>query len=61
MIHARRKFTDAPKSMKKPGGPPLQALAFFEALYKVEKLARESSFSEGDPSSSLWRRYLRTA
>ena len=45
MAHARRKFTDALKAMKKPGGPTLQALAFFEALCKVERLARESSCS----------------
>ncbi len=32
MAHARRKFTDALKARQKPGGPPLQALRFFEAL-----------------------------
>jgi transposase len=42
MAHARRKFTDALKARKKPGGPPLQALKFFEALYEVERLARQS-------------------
>ena len=40
MAHARRKFTDALKAMKKPGGPPLQALAFFEALYRWRRLNR---------------------
>jgi len=42
MAHARRKFTDALKAMKKPGGLPLQALRFFEALYEVERLARQT-------------------
>jgi transposase len=47
MAHARRKFTDALKARKKPGGPPLQALKFFEALYEVERLARQTP-SEGE-------------
>jgi transposase len=42
MAHARRKFTDALKARKKPGGPALQALKFFEALYEVERLARQT-------------------
>jgi transposase len=47
MAHARRKFTDALKARKKPGGPPLQALKFFEALYEIERLARQSP-NEGE-------------
>lgn len=42
MAHARRKFTDAIKGRKKPGGPALEALKFFEALYEVESLARQT-------------------
>jgi transposase len=42
MAHARRKFTDALKARKKHGGPPREALRFFEALYEVERLAREA-------------------
>ena len=42
MAHARRKFTDALKARKKPGGPPLQALKFFDALYEVERLASQA-------------------
>src|SRR5580698_11307687 len=45
--HARRKFTDALKARQKPGGPPWQALKFFEALYEVERLARQTP-SEGE-------------
>jgi hypothetical protein len=47
MAHARRKFTDALKARQKPGGHPLQALKFFEALYEVERLARQSP-SDGE-------------
>jgi transposase len=42
MAHARRNFTDALKARKKPAGPPLQALKFFEALYEIERLARQT-------------------
>ena len=42
MAHARRKFTDAIKGRKKPGGPSVEALKFFEALYEVERLARQT-------------------
>jgi hypothetical protein len=42
MAHARRKFTDAIKGRKKPGGPSVAALKFFEALYEVEQLARQT-------------------
>lgn len=42
MAHARRKFTDALKARKKPGGPAVEALRFFEALYEVERLAGQS-------------------
>lgn len=42
MAHARRKFTDAIKARKKPGGPSVEALKFFEALYEVERLAGQT-------------------
>jgi hypothetical protein len=45
---ARRKFTDALKARKKPGGPPLQALNFFERLYRVESLVEEEKPAEGE-------------
>ena len=48
MAHARRKFTDALKARKKPGGPPVLALKFFDALYEVERLARQSPSPEGE-------------
>ena len=36
MAHSRRRFVDALKARKKGGGPPEQALRFFEQLYRVE-------------------------
>jgi len=42
MAHARRKFTEAIKARKKPGGPSVEALKFFEALYEVERLAGQT-------------------
>jgi len=42
MAHARRKFTDAIKGMKTPRGAAVEALKFFEALYEVERLARQA-------------------
>ena len=50
MAHARRKFTDALKARKKPYGPPLHALKFFEALYEVERRARQTP-CEGETRS----------
>lgn len=38
--HARRKFDEANRAQKKKGGLALQALAFFQALYQIETLAR---------------------
>jgi len=40
LAHARRMFVDAMKGQKTPGGRPAQALAYFQALYQVETLAK---------------------
>jgi transposase len=40
LAHARRMFMEAIKAQKKPGGRAAQALAYFQALYQVETLAR---------------------
>jgi hypothetical protein len=40
LAHARRMFVDAMKGQQKPGGRPAQALAYFQAMYQVETLAR---------------------
>jgi hypothetical protein len=36
MAHSRRRFVEALKTRKKGGGPPEQALKFFEQLYRIE-------------------------
>lgn len=41
MAHARRKFVDALKARKKPGGPPAQAIKFFDQLYRIERQVRD--------------------
>ena len=61
MAHARRKFTDALKAMRKPGGLPLQALKFFEALYEVERLARQAPAGETRADSTLQMRQQHSA
>lgn len=40
MAHARRRFDEALKAQKKPGGRAKQALRLFAKLYHIEKLAR---------------------
>ena len=43
MAHSRRRFVEALKTRKNGGGPPEQALRFFEQLYRIEKQARDKS------------------
>ena len=54
MAHARRKFTDALKARKKPGGPPLQALKFFEALYEVENAPITPCVCDSSTACRYW-------
>jgi transposase len=48
MAHSRRRFVEALKTRKKPGGPPEQALKFFEHLYRVERQARDEKPDDGE-------------
>src|SRR4051812_14849297 len=48
MAHSRRRFVDALKARKKGGGPPEQALRFFEHLYRVERQARDEKPDRGE-------------
>lgn len=59
MAHARRKFVDALKARKKPGGPPAQALTFFDQLYRIERQARdeEPDEDEGETQADARRRF----
>lgn len=57
MAHARRRFVDALKARPKPGGPPEQALKFFEQLYRVEKQARNEKPDTGETQADHIRRF----
>lgn len=52
MAHARRRFVDALKARKKPGGPPAQALKFFDQLYRIERQARDEKPDDGDETQA---------
>jgi transposase len=57
MAHARRRFVEALKARKKGGGPPEQALKFFEQLYRVEKMARNEIPRDGETREQGRRRF----
>lgn len=57
MAHARRRFVEALKTRKKGGGPPEQALKFFEQLYRVEKQARIEKPDDGETQNDCIRRF----
>ncbi|QKC73113.1 IS66 family transposase [Mesorhizobium loti] len=57
MAHSRRRFVDALKARKKGGGPPEQALRFFEQLYRVERQARNEKPDKGETRDHCIRRF----
>ncbi|ESY65880.1 MULTISPECIES: IS66 family transposase [Mesorhizobium] len=57
MAHSRRRFVDALKARKKGGGPPEQALRFFEQLYRVESQARNEIPDDGETRDDCIRRF----
>ncbi|ESZ31348.1 IS66 family transposase [Mesorhizobium sp. L2C066B000] len=57
MAHSRRRFVDALKARKKGGGPPEQALRFFEQLYRVERQARNQIPDDGETRDHCIRRF----
>jgi transposase len=57
MAHSRRRFVDALKARKKGGGPPEQALRFFEQLYRVERQARDRVPEKGETQADCIRRF----
>jgi transposase len=57
MAHSRRRFVDALKARKKGGGPPEQALRFFEQLYRVERQARNQQPDKGETQADCIRRF----
>ena len=48
MAHARRKFADIIKIAKTTNGLANEAIKFFKALYKIEKVARDGNLSSRD-------------
>ncbi|MBB4189180.1 transposase [Sinorhizobium terangae] len=56
MAHSRRRFVEAFKARKKGGGPPEQALRFFEQLYRVERQARNEIPDDGETRDHCIRR-----
>jgi transposase len=57
MAHSRRRFVNALKARKKGGGPPEQALKFFEQLYRIERLAKDEKPKEGETQDDCIRRF----
>ena len=57
MAHSRRRFVDALKARKKGGGPPEQALQFFEQLYRVERQVRNEIPDDGETRDHCIRRF----
>jgi len=57
MAHARRRFVDALKARKKPGGPPAQALRFFDQLYRIERQARDEKPDDGETQADCRHRF----
>ncbi|CAM5313800.1 IS66 family transposase ISRm2 [Aquamicrobium terrae] len=57
MAHSRRRFVDALKARKKGGGPPEQALRFFEQLYRVERQARAEKPDRSETPDQCIRRF----
>jgi hypothetical protein len=57
MAHSRRRFGDALKTRKKGGGPPEQALTFFEQLYRIEGQARAKTPDPEETKADCIRRF----
>mgnify|MGYP001286566357 FL=1 len=57
MAHARRRFVEALKARKKPGGPPAQALRFFDQLYRIERQVRDEKPNDGETQADYMRRF----
>lgn len=57
MAHSRRRFVEALKTRMKGGGPPEQALKFFEQLYRIESQARNEKPDKGETPDQCIRRF----
>lgn len=57
MAHSRRRFVEALKARKNGGGPPEQALKFFEQLYRIESQARGEKAEAYETQADCIRRF----
>jgi transposase len=57
MAHSRRRFVEALKTRKNGGGPPEQALRFFEQLYRIERQARDRKPDTGETQADCIHRF----
>ena len=57
MAHARRRFFAAFNARKQPGGPPEQALKFFDQLYRIERQARDENPYNHETQADCIRRF----
>ena len=57
MAHARRRFVNALKAREKGGGPPAQALKFFDQLYRIERQMRDEKPDDGETQADYMRRF----
>ncbi|MBX4876880.1 IS66 family transposase [Rhizobium bangladeshense] len=57
IAHSRRRFVEALKTRKNGGGPPEQALRFFDQLYRIEKQARDQTPDAGETQFDCIRRF----
>lgn len=57
MAHSRRRFVEALKTRKNGGGPPEQALRFFEQLYRIEKQVRDRKPDADETQADCVRRF----
>ncbi|TDR34857.1 transposase IS66-like protein [Aquamicrobium defluvii] len=57
MAHARRRFVEALKARKKPGGPPAQTLKFFDQVYRIERQVRDERPWDGETQGDCMRRF----
>ncbi len=57
MAHSRRRFVQALKARKGGGGPPQQALKFFEQLYRIEQQAKDETLQDDELPEDCIRRF----
>ena len=59
MVRDSRRCVEVLRARKKGGGPPEQALKFFEQLYRIESQARGEKAEAGETQADCIRRFRR--